>query len=90
MMNTSFSVELHCKPSTGYKWEILHDLPSGISLICEEYSVMDSNLVGGTSIQKFLFENNLKTSFEISFGYMRSFEDKPPIMVHTHKHEVPF
>lgn len=75
----SFSVVLEANPTTGYEWEIDFD-SDYIQLVERKYVPSSPELIGSGGEETFNFLALKSGETEITFSYLRAWEeDKPPI-----------
>jgi inhibitor of cysteine peptidase len=80
----TFTIELEGNPTTGYTWEI--NLPSEYAQIInliDIYWKKQNSLVGGPSIQYFVFEALSQGLLTLVFRYRRSWEKDNPLKERT-------
>lgn len=70
-----FVLELGSNPSTGYSWVVADDSVVMVDLIDERLDEPDTDLVGVSGIQHFVFEAVERGAGVLRLEYVRPFED---------------
>ncbi|KAJ3045309.1 hypothetical protein HDU99_009871 [Rhizoclosmatium hyalinum] len=77
----SFTVALKGNQTTGYAWELVLPLPTGIEATGDQYSTdqHDAPMVGVPGLHRFSFKKGADSplSFTLNFQYKRSWEPDP-------------
>ena len=72
----SFAINLDSNPSTGYQWQIVKALDTGLlELVDSKYIPPETNLVGAPGKEEWTFRAIKAGKAIISFNYVRSWEN---------------
>jgi len=82
--NDEFVVSLESNPTTGYQWNVDFD-NSYIELVDVSYDLEDSELMGSGSTEVFKFKALQEGEVDLTFSYLRSWEEKAPIKKVSYK-----
>lgn len=73
-----FRVDLESNPSTGYSWSLrLGRAASILTLQSSSYSLVETELVGSSGIETFVFEATGPGAAVLRLEYLRPFDDMP-------------
>ena len=75
-----FTVELEENPTTGYRWSYTAEPADILIETGDEYIAPNkTGMVGASGMRVFTFEPQKDGEVTLSFGYLRSWENNPPV-----------
>jgi len=84
-LNKNFTISLVSNPTTGYQWQIVRQMDTGLlELLNSKFIAPETNLVGAPGHEEWSFKAIKKGKTIISFAYSRPWEkDELPVQIET-------